>query len=996
MRTRYMFRLVLLLAMGLAGGVAGQRSAAAEVVAVAAGRLSVQFDRESGELAVRDSELGTLLETGAIQITAGGKSFCTGRETTARVQTANEQQSLVFELGQSIVARLTLAGENTLEITTSEQAGALAGFVAWVPAQRAMIPVLLAHEQPRDQGVLITRLGSAEVPGVRALFDRRHDAALSADSAGKVGWSYGEHGRAGIALGAKAAPGGAGPQSATLERRKQWNLSAEAPAGGLLLQLAVHRHYIRDELKVGYFAPIETPPRWPTAPVVAMTWYGIEGWKNRPAQRHQWLFPNIDWVAEHLKPYAGDNLVFQLDDSYRFDDDQYMRELSDYIRSKGLVPGIWFTPFGVASQQVAEAHPDWFLHDANGKLLAAFGGVNWGWGGQFGSRAGVLNATSAQAVEQQLAMFWRKTSETWNFDFFKIDGQPQVIEQYLKAADGDGVAGYHRGLQVARQIVGPEKFINGCWGTPLAAIGHVNGSRTGPDTGNHPHAIDVILRWNFLNNVCWWCDPDAAANLYRATVERARLNAQARVLTGQQFLTDDVWVDVPPAICRTWQLSFPTLDIRPVNLYPIEDWHRYDVFDLRIGAAWGTWDVVGLFNYDNRAAAKQLDLARLPLEADQVHVFEFWKQQYVGRFARSAKITRWLVPYEGEVFAVVPAVADRPVLISTTRHVTQGAADIEQLQWQRQNGGFLFRGRSQRLVAGDPYRLVFAGGPYRIAKVQATVPIRAERSGSLETVVLTPDQSGTIAWEVTFAKQTEPWLGVFPSSLVMELAATGEPGPQPVSLVLESRASQPVEYRIRCEEPGVAISPGEGRLDPWPAVQTVTISASQMDLQPGETRMATVVVEQPNGRQPAIKVPLLLVAPPPTNLAAQARAAASSVWSADYEPARAIDSNEATRWNSAPSNVNGCWLELVWPEPVRFNQVEIDECVDWGQRIESWRLEAGDEQLSEIAQGTRVGRHFLVKLDREIQARRLRLTVLRASVTPTIWELKVHHVPEPK
>ncbi len=984
---------IFLFALALAATVTIGRASAEETVGFSAGSLTVQFDPQSGEIILRDRELGTLLNKGVVVITAGEKSYRTGPKTTARIDGADGRNCLLLELGESITVRLMLPDEGSLEIATSGPAGAQGAFFARVPIDRAMMPVLLAHEQQRDGNVVVTRLGTARVPGVSSLFDRKHDVALSANSPGAASWDYKRHRRAKIGLRAAVPPVRIGPPSASLRRWKQWELRAEAPTGGLLLQVVLHRHYIRDELKVGYFAPITTPTRWPTAPVVAMTWYGIEGWKGRPAQRKEWLYPNIDWVAEHLKPYVGDNLVFQLDDNYPFGDDRTMREFSDYIRSKGLVPGIWFTPFGVASKQVAEEHPDWFLHDDQGKLLAAFGGVNWGWGNSFGSRAGVLNTQNAQAVTQQYEMFWRKTSDTWNFDFFKIDGQPQVIEQYRKSADGNGVAGYHRGLEIARQVVGPEKFINGCWGIPLAAIGHVNGSRTGPDTGKWAHAIGVILRWNFLNNVCWWCDPDAAASLYRATVQRARLNAQARVLTGQQFLTDDVWVRVPPEICRVWQLSFPTLDIRPVNLYPIEDWHRYDVFDLRIGTWWRTWDVVGLFNYDNRATSKRLDLARLPLEAEQVHVFEFWKQQYLGRFPRSATIARWLAPYEGEVFAVVPAAVDRPVLVSTSRHVTQGVVDIEQFQWQKQDDGWLLRGRSRRLVAGDQHRLVFAGGPYRITKVQASVPIRAERAGSLETVVMSPDPSGTISWEITFAKQTEAWLGVYPGALAMQIAPAEAPEPQPVELVLENRSSQPVGYRVRCEEPGIALSSGEGQLDRWPATQTVTITAPGVELSPGQTRKATIVVEQLGGKQPPLEIPLLLVAPPPKNLAREAKATASSVWSAGYEPSRAIDGDDSSRWNSARDDVNGSWLELRWPQPVRFNQVEIDECVDWGQRIRSWRLEAGDDQLREIAHGNRAGRHFLVQLEQPVEARRLRLTVLHASVTPTIWELKVHYVP---
>jgi hypothetical protein len=260
----------------------------------------------------------------------------------------------------------------------------------------------------------------------------------------------------------------------------------------------------------------------------------------------------------------------------------------------------------------------------------------------------------------------------------------------------------------------------------------------------------VVVCWNFLNNVCWYSDPDAAGNLYKATVERARLNAQARVLTGQQFLMDDTWTKVPPKIYRVWQLSFPMLDIRPVNLYKIDKPKGYDLFDLRVARPWGTRDVVGLFNYSDKPTTKVLDLGRLPLDEGTVHVFEYWDSEYLGTFPGDAKISRALAANEGEVFAVVPVAKDRPVLISTSRHVTQGALDLEKLSWQRDGSQWIVTGTSSHLVAGDPYVLRFAAPRHRVATVKASGPIRSIDGKELAAVEITPEKSGSAGWEIAF------------------------------------------------------------------------------------------------------------------------------------------------------------------------------------------------------------------------------------------------------
>ena len=928
--------------------VAGQAAAAA-----AAPQL--KYDARTRSLEIRDSEDGPILVQGVVRAKVQGREVSSDQEGVKVVKSVSGEA--VLQLAHEALVRIKIDAD-VVTISTSGVFDPQSKATFEATAAMGVDPriALTVEEKAADRQVVITTIGLAEVPAARTLFDPQRDLALTASAAGS--WQL---------------------------DGKTWRLHAAAPADAPLVSLTIRRHYYRDTLGIAHYAPLARQQRWPTAPVVAMTWYGIEGWKNRPAQRKEWLYPNIDWVARHLRPYAGDNLVFQLDDNFSFEDDKTMRELADYIRSRGLVPGIWFTPFVVAPQEVAQQHPDWFLHDEKGELLTGFAGVNWGWSGKFKSAAGVLNVHRAEAVKNWYTKFWHKASETWNYDFFKIDGQPAAVKAYEKSPEG-GIDAYRKGLQIGRDIVGPAKFINACSGTPVQAIGLVDGSRTGPDTGNHPHAVDVILRWNFLNNVCWWSDPDAAANLYKATPQRTRLNAQARVLTGQQFLTDDVWTEIKPEICRIWQRSFPTLDIRPVNLYPIDDWRSYDLLDLRVAKPWGTWDVVGLLNYAGQPAEKVLDLGRLPLTAERVHVFEYWSSRYLGEFPRDAKITRRLAEYEGEVFAVVPANADRPVLVSTSRHVTQGALDLEGLTWTQEGKNWLAAGRSSHLVAGDLYELVFAAGPRRAASVKASAPAKILPGGAVQRVILNPENSGTAEWQIVFEPIQGPQLGVSPATLDVRQGAEGR-------VEVHSLGSQGVRFTIRASDPAVKVVPADGELGPWPAKAEVTVSRPRPSPQPGAVATITLTVEAAGSGQPPQQVDLRVHAPAPENLALKAKARASSFWSQGYQAARAIDGNDATRWNSAAGDVNGCWLELTWPEPVELNQVEIDECVDFGPRIQAWRLESRDKKPVEIARGTTAGRNRLIAFSRPLTTTKLRLTIDKAAAVPTIWELKVYPAP---
>jgi len=319
--------------------------------AVSRGSVEVRFDARRRALLISDKEAGKLLDAGFARASVGGKELSTNAPA-ARLDVSADQAKceLTLAIAEGFRLRVRISENGAVELTPEGKPDGPVEFHATACLGSDAMPAIL-KDQTEEQDVLFTTLGNAAVPGAASLFAPEKDVALSVEGASPVAWVW----------------------------REGWQLTAKAPAGKTLASIRIRRHYYRDELGIKYYAPIRKRTRWQTAPMVAMTWYGIKGWEGKPAQRKEWLYPQIDWVAEHLLPYAG-TLVFQLDDNYLYNDDAYMRAISDYIRSKGLLPGIWFTPFTVPPKEVGQQHPDWFLHDAGGKLLMAFGGVNWNYG----------------------------------------------------------------------------------------------------------------------------------------------------------------------------------------------------------------------------------------------------------------------------------------------------------------------------------------------------------------------------------------------------------------------------------------------------------------------------------------------------------------------------------------------------------------------------------------------------------------------------------------
>lgn len=106
----------------------------------------------------------------------------------------------------------------------------------------------------------------------------------------------------------------------------------------------------------------------------------INGWSTWSGYysnvTEQDVLKQAKFIARELKPYGMEWV--QIDDGFQcaFGDwegrsDRFphgMKWLANEIRALGLKPGLWIAPYAIsASTDVAKNHPDWLLHDVDGK-----------------------------------------------------------------------------------------------------------------------------------------------------------------------------------------------------------------------------------------------------------------------------------------------------------------------------------------------------------------------------------------------------------------------------------------------------------------------------------------------------------------------------------------------------------------------------------------------------------------------------------------------------
>jgi hypothetical protein len=397
----------------------------------------------------------------------------------------------------------------------------------------------------------------------------------------------------------------------------------------------------------------------------------------------------------------------------------------------------------------------------------------------------------------------------WGYEYYKFDGEhalpkyaPPVDRSKLFAPSIDPLTAYRDRVKLIRNVIGPKAFVEGCpAGTPLNGIGFFNSYFNGNDVYNNwngMHAfVDSINANAFLNHIVVYVMPGEGMELGpRMTVAEARRKrpqsvaetardredpmigfgvtiAEARTLvsitslTGVAYSLASVLPELPAERLELIKRTLPTLPIVPADLFSRGsqvDWatfkqvraddfiHNFpEIFDLKINAAAGVYDVVGLVNWRQAKTVKELSFARkLGLDPSASFVvFDYWNQRPLGIF--KDRMTVEVDPHDIRVLHVHPLL-DHPQVIGISRHIS-GTFSLLEMKWD--SAASVLRGSSQT-VPGDAYAL-YIHMPKGLAVNQASamsavdgaVKIRTEREGNFLRMSFV-GQREQVDWQVAF------------------------------------------------------------------------------------------------------------------------------------------------------------------------------------------------------------------------------------------------------
>jgi hypothetical protein len=556
--------------------------------------------------------------------------------------------------------------------------------------------------------------------------------------------------------------------------------------------------YFTKTLGTPFYVPYDDAS-FPSAPMVWSSWTSYyEGVREEDIVR------NADWIADHLRPY-GFQFV-QLDDGYdrgahgehywisNWNDHKFPhgpKWLADYIRSKGLRPGIWLVPNSYAG--AFQQHPDWYVYYKDGKVVSDY-------------NTPALDSSNPAVLEFLNREF--STMAGWGYDYFKIDGEhaipkyvPQVDLSRLYNHSIDPVQAYRNRLGVIRNAIGHDRFIEvDLAGTPLNATGYVNSFFNGDDLYDNWQGMyalfSAISANSFFNHILAYnmpgegmslepyMKPDEAAGKkhpkvietvqdrespvigYGTTLAEARTVVTYVALSGVAYSLASAMPDLPEERIELLHKTLPTVPVFPVDLFsrgtdmtwdkfkhvtPDDYIHNYpEILDLKVQAPAGRYDVVGMTNWRSWGETRQLWFAeKLGLDPDAAYIaFDFWNQKITGVFQKS--MTAEVLPHDTRVFAL-HRIEDHPQLVGVSRHIS-GAYSVLQVKWDGTRNSLA--GSSQG-IAGEPYTVwIYVPNGMEVAQVTASAaagptPVKQLREGN--------------SLAITFAGQTEPvnWEAAF-------------------------------------------------------------------------------------------------------------------------------------------------------------------------------------------------------------------------------------------
>ncbi len=377
-----------------------------------------------------------------------------------------------------------------------------------------------------------------------------------------------------------------------------------------------------------------------------------------------------------------------------------MKWLADRIRTLGLKPGIWIAPYVISEPtELFQKHPDWLLRHPDGRLkrVGPWPSEDSDWAKNENPKRYGLDITHPAAAAW-LADLFDTVANKWGYEMVKID----FVDWSLLSAHHyhdptvTRAMAYRKGFEIMRQaVVGPECHIQDCGPGPVT-VGLLDSMRIELDQNygfrrntwkqyflSSTSSAPAAAKRYYFHKRTWINDADHVC-LSSLSLSQAQAAATLIALTGGNLISGDRLPDLDPSRLEILRKVLPSWGeaARPVNLF---DTDLHTAFALRVRKSFGEWTVVGIFNpSETETMGRTLPLESLWLDPGKTYLaYDFWKEAFHGE--QSGELSVMAPPASVSLLALHEK-RDIPQVISTDRHVLQGAHELDSVAWDSGGG----------------------------------------------------------------------------------------------------------------------------------------------------------------------------------------------------------------------------------------------------------------------------------------------------------------------
>lgn len=414
----------------------------------------------------------------------------------------------------------------------------------------------------------------------------------------------------------------------------------------------------------------------------------------------QEVLSGTEFAAKHLKPYGLEYI--QIDEGYQRwhgdweGNDRFpggIKNLADRIRGYGFKPGIWISPYVISEPTaVFREHKEWLVRNPDGTPQRV---GNWPEGAEPPAdedpKRYCLDITHPGAA-QWLHDLIHTIAHDWGYEMIKIDFVAWSIlaaKQYHDPTVSSAQV-YRKGLEIIRRAAGDKCHILEC-GPGAITVGLIDSMRIEldsyygfADAAWNTYFLDpassaaAAAQRYYFHNRTWVNDID---HVCMDVLDRQQSEAVATLiaLSGGNTMSGDRLTQLDPYKLEIFKKILPAAGPGCVPIGLFED-KPQNIFSVKIKKPFGEWTVLAFFNPSlTDTIEKGIDMKQIGLDPDSTYLtFDFWKQQFAGDVKGELNVT--VQPGSVSLLSVHEKTAGAQVL-STDRHVLQGAVELEDVHW---------------------------------------------------------------------------------------------------------------------------------------------------------------------------------------------------------------------------------------------------------------------------------------------------------------------------